>query len=78
MAFEDFAEAAFRPFLRLIGQFFIEFIGEMLIKGVGYAICRRFSANVDPEGWRVALTGVLFWLVVGVFAVSIYRLYYGA
>lgn len=49
---------------RLLGQFFVEIVGEFLVRGVGYGICRRISPAVSPDGWPVAVVGLLFWVAV--------------
>jgi hypothetical protein len=49
---------------RLLGQFFVEVVGELLVRGVGYAICRRVSPGTDPDSWPSAVVGLLFWAAV--------------
>ncbi|MEP1741442.1 MAG: hypothetical protein ABJI60_00795 [Kangiellaceae bacterium] len=58
--------------LKFIGRFFAEFIFEMLIKGTGYLICKRFSKRVDPEGALVVLVGLVFLGLVGVGVLFVY------
>lgn len=58
--------------LKFIGRFFAEFIFEMLIKGTGYLICKRFSNRVDPDGVLVVLVGLVFLSLVGVGVLFIY------
>ncbi|MGB2254097.1 MAG: hypothetical protein ACPH56_03650 [Spongiibacter marinus] len=50
--------------LRLLGNFFIEIVLEVLVKGLGYFVCRLFSKSVDPDGFVVAIVGVLAWVVI--------------
>jgi len=58
--------------LRVVGQLFGEIVGEFLIRGVGYAICRRISPSVDPEGLTVALVGLLFWIALLALGFAVY------
>lgn len=51
--------------LRFIGYVLLEGVFEVLIKGVGYLICRPFKRNVDPDGALVVVAGLVFWAVVG-------------
>lgn len=57
---------------KLIGRIFGEIIFEILLKGVGYLICRIFYKRVDPDGIVVALVGFIFW---GILGLGIYLLY---
>ena len=56
--------------LRLIAQFFLEIVLEIVIRRPGYLICRLFKKDIDPEGGWVAATGIVFW--VALVAGSIY------
>jgi len=58
---------------RLLGQFFAEFVGELLIRGVGFAIWRRVSPGTDPDGWPSAIVGLLFWVAVLTFGFFAYQ-----
>ena len=51
---------------RLLGSFFIEIVLEVLVKGLGYSVCRIFSKSVDPDGFLVVIVGVFAWIVIGV------------
>jgi len=51
--------------LRLIGHFFIEVILEILVKGLGYIICRPFFKTIDPDGFLVTFVGLIAWLAIG-------------
>ncbi len=50
--------------LRFVGQVLFEGVFEILVRGVGYLICRPFKHNIDPESFLVALVGMLFWICV--------------
>lgn len=41
--------------LRLVAQFFLDVVLEIIIKLPGYIICRLFSKNVDPDGVLVVV-----------------------
>ncbi len=47
--------------IKIVFRFFIEFVVEILIKGLGYLICRPFNKNVDPDGLLVTVVGLLVW-----------------
>ena len=52
--------------LRFIGRLFMEVAFEFLIKGAGYILCRPFSRRrLDPDGGRVVVVGLAFWIAVG-------------
>jgi|GraSoi2013_100cm_1033763.scaffolds.fasta_scaffold496267_2 hypothetical protein len=61
--------------LRVIGQFVLELVLEILIKGPGYVIVRalRRRKDIDPEGAVVILVGILFWVVLVVGGYVAYR-----
>jgi hypothetical protein len=52
--------------LRFLGNFFIEAVLEVLVKGLGYSVCRLFSKSVDPDGFVVAIVGVFSWVAIGI------------
>ena len=54
------------PLGRFAVEILVHFIGELLIQGTGYAICRRFKADVSPDGWLSTLVGLIFWCLIGV------------
>ncbi len=47
---------------RILLQFFVEIVFEILVKGVGYLIVRPFNRNIDPDGAVVIVVGIVFWL----------------
>ena len=51
--------------LRFIGRMLLEGIFELLIKGVGYLICRPFKRTVDPDSGLVVVVGLVFWVAMG-------------
>ncbi|MBT1443809.1 hypothetical protein KJI95_04610 [Shewanella sp. JM162201] len=57
---------------RLFGRFISEAVIEFMLKGVGYLICRPFKPSVDPDGLRVLLVGLLFWVLLIWFGVELY------
>jgi hypothetical protein len=60
--------------LRFIGRLFLEIVFEFLIKGAGYVLCRPFArGKLDPDRWPVVVTGLLFWVVVGIGVYAIKR-----
>ena len=65
MPLGDIAGGIVDGLLRLLTRLFVDIVLEVLIRGAGYVICRRFSASVDPDGVAVLITGLLFWAAVG-------------
>ena len=61
-------------FRKLFG-FFAEIVFEILIKWMGYLVCRIFTRRVDPEGLRVTLVGIASWCVIGVVLYGIYQFF---
>lgn len=61
------------PVLRLAAEFVAEAIIERLIKGTGSLICRRFTPDVDEDGWLVTSVGVAFWIIVLGSAWAVYQ-----
>lgn len=63
---EDVVEGVFRVLGRFFGRIFIEIIFELLIKGPGYVIVKIFTKkSPDPDGTWVAVSGIIFWVIVG-------------
>lgn len=54
---------------RILGNFLAEVVFEILVKGLGYLVCRLFSKSVDPDGISVVLAGFAAW---GVIFVALY------
>ncbi|GAB2197034.1 hypothetical protein [Sessilibacter sp. MAH4] len=49
---------------RLIGSFIVDVIFEILVKGLGYLICRPFLKSIDPDGIVVVLVGFVAWIIL--------------
>ena len=77
MPVEDLAEGILRFVGRVVAQFFVDVVFELLIKGPGYVLAKLLSRSgakeLDPDGFLVVTTGLLFWVVVGVAAYFVYR-----
>jgi hypothetical protein len=58
---------------RVIGRIFSEIILEILIRGVGYLICKPFSSNIDSDGILVAVVGLIFWGGMIFLGISLYE-----
>jgi hypothetical protein len=50
---------------RLAARFPIEFVVELLVKGPGAFLARRFRPEADPDGLLALAAGVTFWALVG-------------
>jgi hypothetical protein len=60
--------------LRFMGRMLLEAVFGVLIKGVGYAICRRITSNVNPDGGLVVVAGLGFWAAIGGVVYAVVRL----
>ena len=47
---------------RILMQFFVEIVFEILVKGVGFLIVRPFNRNINPDSALVIVVGIMFWL----------------
>ncbi len=52
--------------LRVLGNFVLEVVLEILVRGPGYRICRVFKQEVNADSGWVAAAGVAFWIVISV------------
>jgi len=64
MPLGDIAGGLIGGALRLIAQFFLEIILEIVIRGPGYLICRLFRKGIDPDSGWVAVAGIVFWVTL--------------
>lgn len=53
---------------RILGYIFIDVIFEILIKGLGYLVCRQFTRTADPDGLLVCVVGIACWAAIVVLA----------
>jgi hypothetical protein len=61
--------------IKFIVNVVAEVVIELLVKGIGYLICKPFKKNIDPDGGMVIFVGLAFWLFVilgGYFAYDFY------
>jgi len=66
MPIDELTGGLLRFVFRFIGEFLLETVFEIVIKGPGYLILKTVTGKApDPEEWDVLIVGVLFWLVVG-------------
>ncbi len=61
MPLGEIAAEIVSPILRFFAQIFGELILEILVKGLGYLICRPFSKRVDTDGAIVIVVGLFAW-----------------
>ncbi|WP_051221618.1 hypothetical protein [Neptunomonas japonica] len=54
----------FSGIFKFIFRIFIEVIVEILIKGLGYLIYRPFNKDIDPDGFKVIIVGLIFWIII--------------
>ena len=58
---------------RVILEFVLELVFEIMIKGSGYILLRIFRPKSDPGEGACAIVGIIFWILVGTAAYFIYR-----
>ena len=73
MAFGEIVGEIVVGVVRMAVDFVVEVLLEILIKGPGYFLCRRVKPDIDPDGARVIVVGILFWGLVGALIYAIYR-----
>lgn len=61
----EIAAEALGGIFRVVGRVLFEIVFELLVRGAGYVICRIFSPAIDPDGWQVAVVGIIFWVLLG-------------
>jgi hypothetical protein len=50
--------------IKFIVNVVAEVVIELLVKGIGYLICKPFKKNIDPDRGMVIFVGLAFWLFV--------------
>lgn len=71
MPFDIIAESIFGGILRFIVWVCADVIFELLIKGMGYLVCRPFK-KVDPDGLVALVVGIVSWILLGAFIYVLY------
>ena len=61
---ESIVGEGFASVFKLIFRFIIEIVFEILIKGLGYLICRVFNRRIDPNGIIVVIVGIVIWALI--------------
>lgn len=64
MPIGDIAGELLGGLLRIAGQIVSEIVLEYAVRWPGYLICRLFSREVDREGGKVLLVGLVFWVLI--------------
>lgn len=63
--------------MRFIVYLFVEIVFESLVKGPGYVIVKYAiygrHKEVDPDNWLVLFMGILFWAILLVGGIFIFR-----
>lgn len=64
----------FSGIFRFIVKLFIEIIVEILIKGLGFLVYRRFNKDINPDGFRVFIVGLVMWglVILGLYEVIVF------
>ncbi|MBC6904518.1 hypothetical protein DWB84_03435 [Saccharophagus sp. K07] len=63
MPLDSIVEGFFGGLWRAVLWVVVEIVFELLIKGLGYTICRPFG-KVDIDNGRCALVGILAWVIL--------------
>ena len=77
MPLDELGAGVLKTMGRMLVYIFGELILELLVKGPGYIIVKRFSAqkdDIDPDGVLVLFAGCLFWCLVGVIIYGVIHL----
>ena len=70
---EEVLGGVFKALARLIGQFLLEIVFEVMLKGPGYFIIKQLTKDdPNPDGFAVIITGIVFWSAIGGGAFAIY------
>lgn len=64
MALDDVVGVGFAAIGRFIAGFFVDIVFELLIRGLGYGICRIFSRNVQADDFSSVVVGVFAWAAI--------------
>lgn len=64
MPLGDIASEVLGSVFRFVRHVLLDVVAEVIVKGPGYLICRLFNKNVDPDGMRVAVVSILFWITI--------------
>jgi hypothetical protein len=64
MPLGDIASEVLGSVFRFVGHVLLDVVAEVIVKGPGYLICRLFSKGIDPDGMRVAVVSILFWITL--------------
>lgn len=51
---------------RVIGNIAAEIIFEILVKGLGYLLCKPFSKNLNSDGSLVIFVGLCAWVFIAI------------
>lgn len=73
MPLESIAEGILGSVLRVLLWVIVEIIFELLIKGLGYIVCRPFTKS-DVDDPLCAVVGVLAWLLIVLALIKIFVL----
>lgn len=65
MPLGEIASEVIGTVFRFVGHVLLDVVAEVIVRGPGYLICRLFSKDVDPDGMRVAVVSILFWVALG-------------
>lgn len=58
---------------RLVGHILVEFVFEIMVRGLGYVVWRRVSPHTNPDGLPSVLVGILIWIAVVGLGYALYQ-----
>lgn len=64
MPLGEIASEVLGSVFRFVGHVLLDVVAEVVIKWPGYLICRLFSRDINPNGMRVAVVSILFWITL--------------
>lgn len=64
MALAELAVELIAPVIKLLANFFIEVVVEVLIRGAGFIIAHPFSKKLKPDDGVVLFIGIMFWATI--------------
>ena len=65
MPLEVLGEGFLSAVFRVVFWIFSELLFEVLIKGLGYILCRPFDKDIDPDSWLCLVVGCIAWFLIG-------------
>ncbi|UTF60903.1 hypothetical protein [Gilvimarinus sp. DA14] len=72
MPIDEIGSGLIGAIFRFFGWLLLDVVVEVLIKGLGYLLCRPFK-KVDPDGFTALFVGMLAWVIIIVAVIVIVK-----